>query len=180
MSKISCDKCDFCHTRKRIVPGRGNLKSDIVIVGEAPGADEDKQGRPFVGRSGKLLSQALSDLGIDENNVYITNVCKCRPPKNRAPSSTEIQACFPYLVEKIIAINPKIVIILGKRTYKNLVNAVVQINTGRDEFTIVGIHTSVVYHPSYILRCGDVGSVKYKEWIETLKNILMGDRSNVL
>ena len=117
---ISCTKCDLCKTRTNSVPGKGNFKSDVIFVGEAPGRNEDKNGEPFVGVAGKKLSAALDDVGVSRESVYITNVVKCRPPKNRVPSSDERETCKEYLKQEISIIKPKIICILGNTAFNSI------------------------------------------------------------
>jgi len=109
-----CTKCPLHKTRKNAVPGDGNRNAKIMFIGEAPGKNEDEVGRPFVGKAGQFLDLAMSNAGMKREDVYITNVVKCRPPKNRDPREEEIKACSPYLDEQIAAIKPKILCTLGK------------------------------------------------------------------
>lgn len=117
---INCTKCDLCKTRTNSVPGKGNFKSDVIFVGEAPGRNEDKNGEPFVGVAGKKLSVALDEAGISRESVYITNVVKCRPPKNRVPSTDERETCKEYLKQEISIIKPKIICILGNTAFNSI------------------------------------------------------------
>ncbi len=113
----SCEVCtELCKSVTNPVPGEGDPEADIMFVGEAPGAEEDRQGRPFVGASGKFLAEMLESIGLTREEVYITNIVKYRPPKNRDPLPDEIQACLPYLLEQIDIINPKIVAFLGRHS----------------------------------------------------------------
>ncbi len=109
----TCKKCDLCDTRKNAVPGRGNQNADIIFIGEAPGKNEDLYGEPFIGTAGKKLDDALKNAGLTRNNVYITNIVKCRPPKNRIPNDVEKSMCNEYLKDEIAIINPKIICLLG-------------------------------------------------------------------
>ncbi|MCG3108546.1 Type-4 uracil-DNA glycosylase [Metallosphaera sp. J1] len=114
---INCHKCSLSGTRTHAVPGEGNPSSDVVFVGEAPGAREDETGRPFVGSAGQLLNDLIRKyLGRDRSQVYITNVVKCRPPNNRDPEKEEIEACSPYLVAQIKLIKPKVIVTLGRHS----------------------------------------------------------------
>ena len=117
---ITCTKCDLCKTRTNAVPGKGNFKSDVIFVGEAPGRNEDKSGEPFVGVAGKKLSIALEEAGISRDTVYITNIVKCRPPNNRVPSTDERNTCKEYLKEEISIIKPKIICILGNTVFNSI------------------------------------------------------------
>ena len=109
-----CQKCDLYKTRTQTVFGAGNINTDIVFIGEAPGKDEDIQGKPFVGRAGKFLNELLASVGLSRDDIYITNILKCRPPNNRDPDETEIKVCSPYLEKQIDMINPKVIVTLGR------------------------------------------------------------------
>ncbi len=117
---IQCTKCDLCKTRTNSVPGKGNFDSDVIFVGEAPGRNEDSQGEPFVGVAGKKLSLALENAGIARDEVYITNTVKCRPPKNRVPSTIERETCQEYLQKEIEIIQPKIICVLGNTAFGSI------------------------------------------------------------
>lgn len=119
---IVCKKCDLCKTRTNAVPGKGSLNADIIFVGEAPGRSEDKRGEPFVGAAGKKLSIALEHAGISRDQVYITNVVKCRPPNNRTPLEREERSCEGFLKSEIELINPKIICIMGNTAFHSLLN----------------------------------------------------------
>src|SRR5713226_4407872 len=110
---ISCIKCNLSKSRKNAVPGSGNIESEIIFIGEAPGRNEDLQGEPFVGAAGQILSEALEYAGFTRSNVYITNVVKCRPPNNRQPLKEERDACREYLLRELQIIGPKMICILG-------------------------------------------------------------------
>ena len=117
-----CTTCRLHETRTRTVFGRGDLRARLMFVGEAPGADEDREGVPFVGRAGKLLDRMVYAMGLERDEVYITNILKCRPPGNRNPRPEEIARCLPYLKKQIQIINPKIICTLGKFSTQNLLN----------------------------------------------------------
>ena len=117
---IVCKKCDLCKTRTNAVPGKGNFNADLFFIGEAPGRSEDRLGEPFVGVAGKKLSIAFEHAGISRDEVYITNVVKCRPPKNRVPKEDEEKACQKYLKSEIDLIKPKIICIMGNTAYRSL------------------------------------------------------------
>ena len=119
---ISCTNCSLSKTRTNAVPGNGNYHSDVIFVGEAPGRNEDLQGKPFVGTAGQILSEALEYAGFTRDQVYITNVVKCRPPNNRQPITVERTACRPYLSEELEIIKPKIICILGNTAYSSLLD----------------------------------------------------------
>ncbi|AWR97020.1 uracil-DNA glycosylase [Acidianus sulfidivorans JP7] len=111
---INCTKCKLYLTRTNAVPGDGNPKAEVMLVGEAPGANEDKEGKPFVGAAGKFLTELLNSIGLDRKSVFITNLVKCRPPNNREPEEDEIASCSPYLDRQINEIMPRVIITLGK------------------------------------------------------------------
>jgi DNA polymerase len=114
----SCTLCELSKTRTNVVFGKGNKNADILFIGEAPGEKEDIQGIPFVGRAGKQLDKLLNQIGLNIEDVYIANILKCRPPKNRDPKTDEIKKCTPYLIEQIKAINPKVIATLGNYSTK--------------------------------------------------------------
>ena len=115
-----CKKCNLCSTRKNAVPGEGNVNADIVFIGEAPGKNEDLHGRPFVGAAGKKLDDALENSGLARNDVYITNIVKCKPPKNRIPNYEEKTMCSNYLEHELSIINPKIICLLGNTAFNTI------------------------------------------------------------
>ena len=117
-----CTKCELSKTRNNSVPGKGNFKSDVIFVGEAPGKNEDMKGEPFIGIAGKKLSIALENAGITRDDVYITNIVKCRPPKNRIPTTNERNTCQNYLKKEIEIIKPKIICILGNTAFNSLLD----------------------------------------------------------
>jgi len=117
---IKCTKCDLCKTRTNAVPGKGNFQSDVIFVGEAPGRNEDKNGEPFIGVAGKKLSIALEEAGISRDDVYITNIVKCRPPNNRVPTTNERDTCKEYLKQEIAIIKPEIICILGNTAFNSI------------------------------------------------------------
>lgn len=117
---ISCVKCNLSKTRTNAVPGKGNTKAEILFIGEAPGRNEDLKGEPFVGSAGNILSEALASAGLSRDNVYITNVVKCRPPNNRIPLQEEKESCQSYLSKELQIIKPKIICIMGNTAYGSL------------------------------------------------------------
>lgn len=150
-----CVSCEICKTRKQIVLGDGNLNADIMIIGEAPGANEDEQGKPFVGRAGQLLTNMLLSIGIDRKNVYIANILKCRPPNNRDPSPEEIKNCMPFLQKQIAVIQPKVMITLGRIASQALLNTDKTMGNLRGkvfEYGEAKIPLIPTYHPAYLLR----------------------------
>ena len=115
-----CKKCELCNTRNNAVPGIGDKNADVVFIGEAPGKNEDIHGEPFIGTAGKILDNALENAGLTRNNVYITNIVKCRPPNNRVPNNIEKSMCNNYLEEELQIINPKIICLLGNTSFYSI------------------------------------------------------------
>ena len=150
----SCEKCGLCKSRKNTVFGEGPQDSRVVIVGEAPGSDEDDQGKPFVGRAGQLLTNILEKGGkIKRDSLYIMNVIKCRPPDNRDPKDLEILACKEFIEAQLLLLRPKIIVTLGNIPKKALINTSVGITKLRGQWQkFRGIDLLPMYHPSYILR----------------------------
>jgi uracil-DNA glycosylase family 4 len=153
-SKIcECQKCVLGSTRTKFVFGTGNPNADIVIVGEAPGADEDAKGEPFVGRAGQLLNKILGAVEFKREEVYICNILKCRPPGNRNPLPEEINLCEPYLKKQLDLIKPKLILILGKVAADTLLNLKQPLNKMRGKVhNYNGIKTMVTFHPAALLR----------------------------
>jgi uracil-DNA glycosylase len=151
-----CTKCGLAKTRKSVVFGEGSDHARLLFVGEAPGEEEDLQGRPFVGRAGKLLDQMIASIGLNRADVYICNVLKCRPPRNRDPETPEVEACRPYLSAQIEAIKPTIICTLGKHAYNTLLGVDERITRIRGKLTTYhGISLLPTYHPSFLLRNPD-------------------------
>lgn len=152
----NCRKCDLCQTRTQTVFGSGNPKADILFIGEAPGADEDAQGLPFVGRAGQLLTQMIEQprsLNIQRSQVYIANILKCRPPGNRKPVQAEIEQCEPYLIAQIENIRPKIICALGLTAANTLLTNTLSMTEMRGKvFDYHGVPLMVTYHPAALLR----------------------------
>jgi len=148
-----CTRCKLHKGRNKIVFGDGNPKAKLMFVGEGPGADEDAQGIPFVGRAGKLLTQMIDAMGLQRKDVYICNVVKCRPPENRTPEPDEVQACSPYLLRQVDAINPKVIVCLGAVAAKTLLETTRGISQFRGEWLEWrGRKLIATYHPAYLLR----------------------------
>jgi len=150
----ACDACLLCKTRNRTVPGVGDRRAEWMLIGEAPGAEEDAKGEPFVGQAGRLLDNMLAALGLRRDRyVYIANVLKCRPPGNRAPTPVEIESCRPYLDRQIELIRPKIILALGKSAATTLLNIDATIASMRGRIHRYGsVPLIVTYHPAYLLR----------------------------
>lgn len=157
----SCTKCGLHATRTNTVFARGNPTAALCIVGEAPGEEEDTQGVPFVGRSGKLLDEVLSEAGLDvAKDIYVCNIIKCRPPGNRRPSDEEIDFCIDYLEDQLKAVKPKVIVALGNTAISGLLPLDGGITKIHGKFFKRGtIYVVPVYHPSYVLRNGTGGQI---------------------
>jgi len=148
-----CTRCKLHKGRNKIVFGDGNPRAELVFVGEGPGADEDAQGLPFVGRAGKLLTQMIEAMGLQRKDVYICNVVKCRPPENRAPEKDEVQTCSPFLLRQLDAIAPKVIVCLGSVAAQTLLETNRGISHFRGEWLeFRGRKLMATYHPAYLLR----------------------------
>ena len=149
----TCTKCSLGHTRKNFVFGVGNPNADLVLVGEAPGADEDEQGEPFVGRAGQLLNKILEAIHFKREEVYICNILKCRPPNNRDPQPNEIELCEPYLWKQLEIIKPKLILCLGRIAGQALLKTNSSLSQLRGKVhDYRGIKLMVTYHPAALLR----------------------------
>jgi uracil-DNA glycosylase len=164
-----CVKCGLAATRTRTVFGVGNPHADWLVIGEAPGAEEDRQGKPFVGAAGKLLDAMLQAIGLSrDTNVFVANMLKCRPPGNRDPKPEEVAACLPYLMRQIAAIKPKLILTVGRIAAQNLLATDVPLGRLRGRvhrFGPLSTALIVTYHPAYLLR---TPAEKRKAW-EDLK-----------
>jgi len=167
---IVCTKCPLWKTRKNAVPGEGNSESPVMFIGEAPGQSEDIKGKPFVGAAGKFLETMLSEIGLSRNDVFICNIVKCRPPRNREPMPNEIQTCTPYLDRQINIIKPKFVVTLGNYSTAYIFskanmpfNGITQARGKFYQATIVNMQITIfpTFHPAAALY-----SAKYKETLQ--------------
>jgi DNA polymerase len=158
---VNCTRCPLHKYRTHAVPGEGSMRLGVMLVGEAPGADEDRTGRPFVGAAGRLLTEALARLGVSRDDVYITNVVKCRPPNNRTPTREEVEACLPYLLRQIELLRPRRIVALGLTSAKTLLSLVgkrvekigdVRGRCFRGRVAGVEVEICVTYHPAAVLR----------------------------
>ena len=150
---LACRQCGLCETRTQVVFGEGNPSAELMFVGEAPGRDEDEQGRPFVGRSGQLLTKMIQGMGLAREDVFIANVLKCRPPNNRDPAADEVEKCRPYLLRQIEAVQPKVICALGRHALRSLTDYAGPI--GKVRGRPMPFHDTVVvptFHPAYLLR----------------------------
>lgn len=151
----ACYKCALGKTRKNIVFSDGNPNAKILLIGEAPGADEDSTGTPFVGRAGKLLSKLIQDCSLSrQNDFYICNTVKCRPPENRVPTDDEKTLCSKYLIDQIKIVKPKVIVLCGATSAKSFLGNKIKISQIRGQwFKIIdNIDATVIFHPSYLLR----------------------------
>ena len=152
-SLINCKRCKLCENRTQIVFGCGDPKARVVFVGEGPGADEDAQGVPFVGRAGQLLTKMINAMGLSREQVYICNVVKCRPPQNRNPEPDEIAACEPFLKQQLDLIKPQVIVGLGRYACQTLLQQstpIAKIRGAWHEYQ--GIKFMPTFHPAYLLR----------------------------
>jgi len=148
-----CTRCPLYTGRTQVVHSTGNLQSDLMFVGEAPGADEDLKGEPFVGRAGQLLTKIIEAIGMQRGDVYIANVIKCRPPGNRNPEPDEVAQCEPFLFQQVDTIKPKVIVALGKFAAQCLLRTTDPITRIRGkEFTYRDAILIPTYHPAYLLR----------------------------
>ena len=153
-SCLQCQRCDLAKERKHVVVSRGHPSARLMVIGEAPGAEEDAQGRPFVGRSGRLLDASLTEVGLDqEDDIYICNLIKCRPPGNRRPTPVELKACRPWLDRQILEVNPEVLLILGATASAALLECRTPISRLRGQWLQwKGRFVMPSFHPSYLLR----------------------------
>lgn len=154
-----CNQCEISNTRQNAVPGEGNPEADIVFVGEAPGADEDRTGKPFVGRAGQLLTKIIAAMGLSREQVFICNTLKCRPPENRDPKTNEKQTCRHFLQNQLGVIKPKVIVALGSHAAREVLQTDEPIGKLRGKFheiTLTGCEEKIkvmpTYHPAYLLR----------------------------
>jgi len=164
-----CRKCRLCENRKNVVFGVGNREADIMFIGEGPGADEDAQGEPFVGKAGKLMNMAFDMLGIKREEVYIANIVKCRPPNNRNPQDDEAESCLDYLRNQVILVKPKIIVLLGSVALKNILGKEYGITASRGKWLErKGILYMPTWHPAALLRDEN----KKIDFIKDLKQVI--------
>ena len=151
---LSCERCGLSRTRTQAVFGTGNRQARMMVVGEAPGAEEDRQGEPFVGRAGQLLNAMLRAIGLARGDVFIANVLKCRPPANRDPRPEETTQCLPYLHRQIALVAPRVILCVGRIAAHNLLDTDLPLGRLRGEVHRLpsGVPVVVTYHPAYLLR----------------------------
>lgn len=164
-----CNKCKLYKTRQNIVFGVGNRNADIMFIGEGPGADEDRQGEPFVGRAGKLINMAFQAVGLKREEVYIANIVKCRPPSNRNPEEDEATVCINYLRNQVMLVKPKIIVLLGSVALKNILGQEYGITASRGKWIEKKeIKYMPTWHPAALLR----DETKKIDFINDLKLVL--------
>ena len=149
----SCEKCALCRGRMNVVPGEGDPNADLMFIGEGPGAEEDRQGRPFVGRSGELLTKMIHAIGLERSEVYICNVVKCRPPANRDPAPEEAETCLPYLRAQVALVRPKVIALLGRVACQYTLREHISITRDHGRwFERKGVWMMPTFHPAALLR----------------------------
>jgi len=169
---LECELCSLCQNRKSVVFGDGNIESPLIaFVGEGPGADEDLQGLPFVGKAGELLNNAIEKgLGLKRKDIYICNVVKCRPPENRTPLPNEVQACSPYLYRQLELIKPKVIVTLGQTAQQAISAKEIGITKLRGQWQEWrGVPVMPTYHPAYILRNPEAKKPFWEDLKEVMK-----------
>jgi len=169
---LGCRLCPLHRLRTRAVPGEGNLAAELMFIGEAPGRDEDVQGRPFVGRAGQLLRRIIAAMKFAEPDVYITNVVKCRPPENRVPHREEVEACWPYLSRQIELIAPRAIVTLGRTPTEYFMPGRAGMSELRGKFgDYQGIPVMPTFHPSYLIRNEGNRELRRMVW-EDMKQVM--------
>ena len=149
----ACEKCGLCRGRINVVPGEGDPNADLMFIGEGPGAEEDRQGRPFVGRSGELLTKMIHAIGLERSEVYICNVVKCRPPANRDPAPEEAETCLPYLRAQVALVRPKVIALLGRVACQYTLREHISITRDHGRwFERTGVWMMPTFHPAALLR----------------------------
>lgn len=172
-----CRACELCETRTQTVFGVGNREADLMIVGEAPGADEDRQGEPFVGRAGQLLNLMLQSIGLAREQVYIANILKCRPPGNRDPRPGEALRCEPYLMRQIALVRPRVLLSVGRISAQKLLATDAPIGRLRGRWFELGpdaVPLTVTYHPAYLLRSPDQKSKAWRDLVQIARRLRDG------
>ncbi|MBT3182570.1 MAG: uracil-DNA glycosylase [Deltaproteobacteria bacterium] len=167
-----CKRCKLCDGRNKIVFGVGDPNADIMFIGEGPGRDEDKQGEPFVGRAGKLLTKIINAMGFERKDVYIANIVKCRPPNNRNPEPDEVETCIPFLIKQAELIKPKVIVCLGSVATQNLLNTESKISALRGNFQKwQGIPVMPTYHPAFLLRNSNMKKPVWEDMQKVMKKL---------
>ncbi|MDF1537688.1 MAG: uracil-DNA glycosylase [Candidatus Thorarchaeota archaeon] len=167
----SCKKCALHETRLNAVPGEGPVNAKVMFIGEAPGAKEDETGRPFVGRSGKLLRSLIAEAGLAEDEVFITSILKSRPPKNRTPKKSESEACMPYLERQIETINPQVIVLVGGVAISNLIGPWKLADAHGRFYEGKGRTYFMSYHPAAALRNPELKDVMRADFEKLKKDL---------
>lgn len=165
-----CTRCGLCESRTHIVFGEGNPNAQVVFVGEGPGFDEDKCGQPFVGAAGRLLTKIIAAMQLTRETVYISNIVKCRPPKNRNPEPGEIRQCLPFLKRQLATVNPRVICALGSVAARTLLDTETAISRLRGRFDeFLGIPVMPTFHPAYLLRNPEKKRVVWEDVQQIMK-----------
>ena len=170
---LICVNCELSDTRQNVVFSSGPNNADIMVIGEAPGAQEDITGIPFIGRSGKVMDQLFSEVGISRDDIYVTSILKCRPPENRNPKSIEISRCSPFLESQIEFVKPKIIVTVGNFSARHILKTKVGIKSLRGNFYPFGdIKIVPTLHPAYVLRNGLRGKNEMLDDLKLVRKLL--------
>jgi len=173
-SVARCRACALCKTRTQTVFGVGHRHADLMLIGEAPGADEDRAGEPFVGRAGQLLNLMLQAIGLHREEVFIANILKCRPPGNRDPRPEEARQCEPYLLRQVALLAPRAILALGRVSAQSLLRTDAPLSRLRGRwhrFGDTGVPLYVTYHPAYLLRTPEQKAAAWRDLIAVLKRL---------
>ncbi|MCD6045515.1 MAG: phage polymerase-related protein [Gammaproteobacteria bacterium] len=165
----ACQRCELHLCRKQTVFGRGTQQARLMLIGEAPGAEEDRQGLPFVGRAGQLLDKIIMGVGLSMEDIYIANILKCRPPNNRDPNAAEVAQCKDYLQQQVDLLQPQLILALGRIAAHNLLNVTTSLSRLRGSAYVFGqtkIPLWVSYHPAYLLRNPADKARAYEDWLK--------------
>lgn len=167
---LHCQNCPLAQGRKNVVPGEGSLNAELVFVGEAPGRDEDIQGRPFIGKAGQLLTKIINAMNFKREDVYITNIVKCRPPENRNPHKEEIRECCGYLLAQLELIKPRVIVTLGKVAADFFIRSTSGMTALRGNFhEFENIQVMPTFHPSYLIRNEGNKEIRKMVWEDMQK-----------
>ena len=165
----ACQRCELHLCRKQTVFGRGSQQARLMLIGEAPGAEEDRQGLPFVGRAGQLLDRIIAGVGLNMDDIYIANILKCRPPNNRDPNAAEVAQCQYYLQQQVDLLQPQLILALGRIAAHNLLHVSTALSRLRGQAYVFGqtkIPLWVSYHPAYLLRNPADKAKAYEDWLK--------------
>ncbi len=173
-----CIRCKLHVNRQNIVFGEGDPNAELVFIGEAPGREEDMEGRPFVGEAGRLLTRIIKAMGLDRGDVYICNIVKCRPPRNRDPEPDEIEACLPFLKAQIRIIQPKVICTLGRIAAQSLLGKDFKITRQRGDWhSYMGIPLMPTFHPAYLLRNPSQKRVVWEDIKKIMERLGLNDKN---